>query len=537
MPEQLQRIIDRIREWWDKYTTRQKAMMISAVAVVGVAFGILGYVVSRPTWVTLTTAPTATQATTIQTLLDDNGYNYQMTESGSSYVFKVKSEDATNAGLLLGSNDIPSDGYSIDDVLDGSFTSTEADKKKKYVQYLQEEFADYLETMDAIDSAKVTLNIPDDDGTLIANEEESYCSVVLDLNDALSTEQAAAIAKYLATNLGNDTTENITILDSSSNVLFSGGDEATAAGIATSNQKVKQEAETLMVAKVKGILSGSDTNNAIYDNTQIAVNLDMNFESKNEVKYDYSVDEGRTEGYLSSETSATAESTSGVAGTPGTDSNDDTTYVIEDGDVTESSSEEYTRNYLPDETITTTNGEVGAVDYATSTISIVAYRYVTYSESLMQANGELEEQTFDQFVAANSDIVKTEVDEDVINAVAMATSIPTANISIITYDVPMFEYEPGGRDLTDYLEIIMAILIFAMLGFVVFRTLRRETEEEVAEEVSVESLLESQQEDENLEDIGYTEKSEARILIEKFVDEKPEAVAALLRNWLNEDWE
>ena len=40
-----------------------------------------------------------------------------------------------------------------------------------------------------------------------------------------------------------------------------------------------------------------------------------------------------------------------------------------------------------------------------------------------------------------------------------------------------------------------------------------------------------------MEDIGYNEKSETRLLIEKFVDENPEAVAALLRNWLNEEWD
>ncbi|MCR4798254.1 MAG: flagellar biosynthesis protein, partial [Lachnospiraceae bacterium] len=69
MPEQLQRIIDRIKEWWNKYTVRQKTMMISAVAVVAVAFGILAYVVSRPTWVPLTTSTSAKQASTIETLL------------------------------------------------------------------------------------------------------------------------------------------------------------------------------------------------------------------------------------------------------------------------------------------------------------------------------------------------------------------------------------------------------------------------------------------------------------------------------------
>ena len=42
---------------------------------------------------------------------------------------------------------------------------------------------------------------------------------------------------------------------------------------------------------------------------------------------------------------------------------------------------------------------------------------------------------------------------------------------------------------------------------------------------------------ESVEDIEYDEKSEVRKAIEKFVDENPESVALLLRNWLNNDWE
>ena len=41
---------------------------------------------------------------------------------------------------------------------------------------------------------------------------------------------------------------------------------------------------------------------------------------------------------------------------------------------------------------------------------------------------------------------------------------------------------------------------------------------------------------EELENIELEQKSEARKLIENFVDENPEAVATLLRNWLDEDW-
>ena len=51
----------------------------------------------------------------------------------------------------------------------------------------------------------------------------------------------------------------------------------------------------------------------------------------------------------------------------------------------------------------------------------------------------------------------------------------------------------------------------------------------------METLLQSQPEF-ALEDIGTEPVSETRMLIEKFVDENPEAAANLLRNWLNQDW-
>ena len=89
------------------------------------------------------------------------------------------------------------------------------------------------------------------------------------------------------------------------------------------------------------------------------------------------------------------------------------------------------------------------------------------------------------------------------------------------------------------MQIILAVLVFLLLGYVVFRSTRKEKVPEMEEELSVESLLESTKEnqEDNLADIGYSEKSEVRLLIEKFVEENPEAAAALLRNWLSDEWE
>ena len=111
---------------------------------------------------------------------------------------------------------------------------------------------------------------------------------------------------------------------------------------------------------------------------------------------------------------------------------------------------------------------------------------------------------------------------------------------MIAYQEPVFiPTEGSGRTLADYLEILLAVLLFALLGFVVFMSTRKDKAPEIEPELSVETLLQAtkENEEENLEDIGFKEKSEARVLIEKFVEEKPEAVASLLRNWLNEDWE
>ena len=80
------------------------------------------------------------------------------------------------------------------------------------------------------------------------------------------------------------------------------------------------------------------------------------------------------------------------------------------------------------------------------------------------------------------------------------------------------------------------MLIVALLVFVIFKGTTPVEVTELEPELSIEQLLATTKENQSLEDIEFSDKSEARTMIEKIVDEKPEAVAQLLRNWLNEDW-
>ena len=90
-----------------------------------------------------------------------------------------------------------------------------------------------------------------------------------------------------------------------------------------------------------------------------------------------------------------------------------------------------------------------------------------------------------------------------------------------------------------YLPLIVMLIILALLAFVVFRSTRTVEVVKTEPEVSIDTLLAATNNNttEALEDIDLQDKSEARKAIEKFVDENPEAVALLLRSWLDDDWE
>lgn len=53
MQERLQGILNRIKEWWSKFTTKQKALLISIVTVVVMAIVVLAFIMTRPKMVTL----------------------------------------------------------------------------------------------------------------------------------------------------------------------------------------------------------------------------------------------------------------------------------------------------------------------------------------------------------------------------------------------------------------------------------------------------------------------------------------------------
>ena len=150
--------------------------------------------------------------------------------------------------------------------------------------------------------------------------------------------------------------------------------------------------------------------------------------------------------------------------------------------------------------------------------------------------GLLDGISWEEYKAQNSGRTKVEIDEDYINVVAKATGIPNENISIIAYEENWFVDSEGlNVDAPDVIAFVLILLILGLLAFVILRSMMRErVPEEPEEPLAVDELLQSTPEE--VEDIEVEPKSETRLILEKFVEENPEAAANLLRNWLNEDW-
>lgn len=535
MPEQVKKILDKILEWWKKFNNKQRVILVSAFSVVMIALIILAVVMTTPSTTVLYRCEDYSEAAKIKEILDsDESISYTFDEN--SLAFVVNEENEAAASMLLGSNQIELENYSINNVVNGSFSQTEADKQKLHQDYLEKKFADHISNLSMVESATIDLTLPEDDGTILSRKEKAKAAISLKLKGNMSEEQAYALALYVSTQIGNETTEGVTILDQNSNVIYSGKDSQSAMSTVTTQLNFKEKMEAEIKDEITDVLVKSH----VFSDVQVAMNLNVNFDQTEQVKTELGIPNGMDGGAITQQSlydMVTNQYYEG--GVPGTDTNDDTSYVIEDGTLGKTEVSESDTIYDYDKTVTTTQGTGGNIIYDGSSAFVMATKYVVYDEVEIRAAGQLDEMTWEEFKAANAEKRVVEVDESYITAIANATGFPAKSITFMCYEEPTFIDEPdGGFHVMDYAQIIVCVLIFALLGYVVFRSTRTEKTEELQPEISVEALLESTAESqEALEDIGYNEKSDVRIMIEKFVDENPDAVASLLRNWLNEEWE
>ena len=542
MREKVKEIPEKFKVFWDKYTSKQKTIVIAIICVVLIAIGVVAWLASRPTWSKFQVFDSVDDANTMTKALDDQSITWKASSDGKTIY--VHQDDMTNALYAMSDNGLTDKGYTWDAAFDNSMSTTESEKDQKRVLALQSEIRQSLIQYKFIDDANVFINVPESTYTVLSSDDaetaKTSITASIELNDKnkdlLDDKTAETLAYWLANTVGTDV-KNVIINDTDGKCIYNGNTSDGLGGVLTGGS-------TEYCNKLRNTIADNVTTLLIrcgYDDAQVGtdgIQFDMN--KIETLTKEYSVDDGREYGYPTNLYTYSSKGASGNGGTPGTDSNDsDTDYVNNSSSGTSNTVDvQKLTDLLTNEKVQNNKQETPAIKLADSSLGIVVRKYTVYKEDDLKADGTLDKTTWDQFISQNNKISTTTVSTDEINLISAATGVSANKITVLAYNVPQFvSSTKSSNGISNYLMIILTVLIIALLIFVILRGASPLAAEDEEPELSVEQLLATTKENQSLDDIEFSDKSETRKMIEKFVDENPEAVAQLLRNWLNDEWE
>ncbi len=539
MLERLKQIPKKIKEKWMKYSAKQRAIIVSSMAVVVLALIILIVILNQTNFEKLTTFDSTANAKSAMALLTENGIENRL--NADNVTVEVNAKQKQDAILALADSELMQENaFSLSDLLerDGVGT-TSSDKTRNLHLYLQSEMNSKISSMDGVEKASVIYYPSDKSRSILKEERDIGASVMLTVNEKFDKKNTpVSIATYVSYAIGNSTTDKIKIIDQHGRLLFGGESTDPEGYTAETTLSYKQTVEKWYTDKMLELA----TINGYY-NAEIVPEIEVNMEKTSVMFTEYLAAEGLEQGLYSEVTKINSENTGAVGDVPGTDSNDETDYYIQTSSGGNSAYNEEHYIYKPSERVTQTVRNSPFIDHEKSRMALTLRKSIQITEESLEEAGELENTTFERYAETHSELTEI-TDQDELDALRQlfsdASGIPASNISIRAYTEPFYIPKPVGESMNFslILEILLAALIVGLLLFVVFRAVKPEEVIETEPELSVERLLATTRENQSLEDIEFGEKSETRRMIEKYIDENAESVAALLRNWLNDDgWE
>lgn len=527
MNETLTQVSGKITERWSDLNSSQKLKILGGFAAVIGAIILVTVMLSRPTMVPLYTGLDLNAAAEVTEILEAQGIEHTLLNGGTT--IHINEEDLSSTKILLAREDVPKGGYTFADAITNGMSTTESDRNAKLNYYDETKLETDLASMDGVKSASVTLSIPEEKNSFLASRQKSSASVMLTLYERLSQAQVDGIANLVASSVYNLSLEDITIVDSTGKTLYDGRKESDPYST-TNQQAIKQAEEQGVKSKILEFLG------PIYDEITISSNLVFDFDQQQITSEEYTspiLDSDR--GLLVSEHLTEGKATNQLAeAAPGVEANDGNPAIgMGAGTTGESDYSTANNQYNINKSITSQVKNVGTINYAQSSIAVNVFNHRIYSQELVEKtlpNGT----TWEMFKEENSAEIPLTLEPAILEGIQKGTGIQ--DVVVFGYEKPIFidsiAYELNPMDWIPFilLVIIGIIVLGIMLRF-------RKPEEIIDIEDSLE-LPEATFKDIKTDGLASIEERadmETKKQIDKFVDEKPEAVASLLRSWLNDD--
>lgn len=495
----MDKILKTIQDFFKKLDkkTKQRFIIIAIVAVIGLSLIIA--IATKTQYSVLYSGMDVYEAGEIYNRLQEMGVAVKLDNSNTIMVEKSQED---NVRMMLAAEGYPKSGFSYDLYADNVGIGTSNAEKEEYMRYqLQDRLQKTIIALKGIDDAIVTISVPDDDLFALRDEKPPVtASIVIEqsIGQVMSYSQIEAIRHLVMTSVSGLLAENITIVDTNMNLLGSPDDKEGLGGM---NERFALE-KTLQDDLEKQILSMTEPMFG-YGNIRVAVNVELDFDIIATQKELFEP-------------------------------------VIDDEGIPRSAE---TTNEQSDtiDTIATTDEIESQADTSRSQESII-YEINKTTQTTQQAQGAIKNMSI--AVIVNQE----EIDEETTGKIKeLAAYSIGATLEQVTVHATPFVSSTGieipEEPETPWWNIFLQPwLWFAVIGFFILlaivivlirrwirkRKERKEQEQREAEKAALQSEIEAKQEAPTAEDNYKNE-------IEDYVNNRPEEVARLLKQWIHED--
>ncbi|MDI6792220.1 MAG: flagellar basal-body MS-ring/collar protein FliF [bacterium] len=274
MNEFLARLLQQFKTVWEGLTRNQRIVIISAVAVVGIALAGLIIWSTREEYVVLYSRIDTEEAGRITAKLNEWKQPFRL--EGNTIFVPIKDKDTIR--LNLASEKLAPTGGVVDfSIFDKvNLTTTDFERHVNFLRALQGELTRTIKSIDQIDDARIMIVMPKKD-LYVEEEELATASIKLELSpySTLDAGQVKGIVYLVASAVEGLSPENVTIVDQKGNILSDIlGEDATPAKQAGDQLDRQREEGNRLARKIKqtlGRVLGPDK-------VDVIVKWEMNFD-------------------------------------------------------------------------------------------------------------------------------------------------------------------------------------------------------------------------------------------------------------------
>ncbi|NLW66081.1 MAG: flagellar M-ring protein FliF [Clostridiales bacterium] len=524
---------DKIKQYVQKMPQKSKRTLIAAAGAVVILAVVITIILnaSGGNYVELYSDLSPSESAKIYQSLLDMGADAKVGSKGS---ILVRKEEYDIWILRLAAEGLPKSALPYDVFSSHSgMTATESEKAQWLSYQLQDRIQATLERMDCVDSATVTITVPETSDYVwekATETEKASAGVLLSLKRdvVISGEQVSAIRNLIAASVPKMEPEDVRVVDSSTMLELTASaddDGQSSAADLTFELMVQKQIEDNIVR----LLSPRYGSNGVVAAAKVTIDYDKMMTEK----YEISPNE-KDDGYVShGEGKYTINGTVPAGDVAGEENNTD----------------------IPKYGYTSPNNDKGMTDYSWSN----DYDYGYIKTQIESGNAILKRATVS--VLVNDPALTEPRREDLTELVSGCSDIPEDLITVSAFNMPLSDDDlqdkvkddenPGILGLPMWVLIVAgAVLLLLIIAILVVVTIvkRKKKEKlralaEAEEQTRLEEEKRKQEEIEkyklSLEEIakGKVNPKDEAILeeVRNFAKQNPQVTANLLRTWMKEE--